>query len=86
VNLEDHLHCNGTRIIKFFLHLSRRNNASASLNASTIPRRIEIQHGDVEERKYWKQYMELMRLVSVPRALAPRPGAWCLPMTRETPS
>src|SRR5207302_8120694 len=37
VNLESHLHYNGTRIVKFFLHVSKENSASVFLAESTIP-------------------------------------------------
>ena len=40
VNLESHLHYNGTRIVKFFLHVSKENSASVFLAESTIPIRI----------------------------------------------
>ena len=38
-NLERHLHENGTRIVKFFLHLSRKNSESVSWRASTNRKR-----------------------------------------------
>jgi PPK2 family polyphosphate:nucleotide phosphotransferase len=58
VNMEDHLHRNGTRIVKFFLHVSKDEQRKRFL------KRIEEQDknwkfsaADVEERKRWKDYM-----------------------------
>jgi polyphosphate kinase 2 (PPK2 family) len=42
VDLERHLHSNGTRVVEFFLHLSK-DEQLASSNASTIPRKLEVQ-------------------------------------------
>ncbi|HLN49221.1 MAG TPA: ADP-polyphosphate phosphotransferase, partial [Steroidobacteraceae bacterium] len=58
VGLERHLHRNGTRIIKFFLHLSMEEQRQRFLARIDAPEKNwKFSTADVEERKYWKQYM-----------------------------
>jgi PPK2 family polyphosphate:nucleotide phosphotransferase len=54
-NLEEHLHLNGTRIVKFFLHLSKSEQRQRLLDRID-EKAWKIQPSDLEERKYWKQY------------------------------
>ena len=59
VDLENHLHRNGTRIIKFFLHLSeeeQRNRFIARIDKPEKNWKFSI--ADIEERGFWKQYMQ----------------------------
>ncbi len=59
VNLEEHLHCNGTRIVKFFLHLSKEEQRKRFLKRIDTPEKNwKFSMADVEERKYWKHYMK----------------------------
>ena len=59
VNLEKHLHTNGTRIIKFFLHLSKDEQRKRFLERIDAPEKNwKFSQADVEERKFWKQYMK----------------------------
>jgi PPK2 family polyphosphate:nucleotide phosphotransferase len=59
VNLERHLHFNGTRIIKFFLHLSKEEQRKRFLARIDEPKKNwKMSLGDIEERKYWKHYMK----------------------------
>jgi len=59
VNLEDHLHRNGTRIIKFFLHLSKEEQRKRFLKRIDTPEKNwKFSLADVEERKSWKHYMK----------------------------
>jgi len=59
VNLENHLHRNGTRIIKFFLHLSKEEQRKRFLKRIDEPEKNwKFSAADIEERKYWKQYMK----------------------------
>ncbi len=59
VNLEDHLHRNGTRVIKFFLHLSKDEQRKRFLKRIDDPQKNwKFSAGDIKERKYWKQYMQ----------------------------
>jgi len=47
MDLEKHLHDNGTSIIRFFLHLSK----------DEPEKNWKISLADIEERKFWKRYM-----------------------------
>jgi PPK2 family polyphosphate:nucleotide phosphotransferase len=59
LDLESHLHRNGTRIIKFFLHLSKEEQRKRFLDRIDDPeKRWKLTQADVEERKYWKAYMK----------------------------
>jgi PPK2 family polyphosphate:nucleotide phosphotransferase len=58
LDLERHLDRNGTRIIKFFLHLSKDEQRKRFLERIDDPdKRWKISEADIEERKYWKEYM-----------------------------
>jgi PPK2 family polyphosphate:nucleotide phosphotransferase len=58
VELEAHLHRNGTRIIKFFLHLSRKEQEKRFLERIDEPdKNWKFSSSDIHERKYWKDYM-----------------------------
>ena len=58
-NLERHLHRNGTRIVKFFLHLSKDEQRKRFLKRIDDPdRRWKFSQADVEERKSWRRYMK----------------------------
>ncbi len=58
VNLEGHLHRNGTRVVKFFLHLSKDEQRKRFLKRIDDPQKNwKFGSADIEERKYWKQYM-----------------------------
>ena len=59
VDLEHHLHRNGTRIIKFFLHLSKeeqRKRFLARLDEEKKTWKFDL--SDMAERSFWKQYMK----------------------------
>ena len=59
VDLEEHLHRNGTRIIKFFLHLSKGEQRKRFLARIDEPdKNWKFSLADIHERKYWKQYMQ----------------------------
>jgi len=58
VDLENHLYRNGTRIIKFFLHLSEEEQRKRFLDRIDAPEKNwKFSLADIEERKFWKQYM-----------------------------
>lgn len=58
-NLERHLHANGTRIIKFFLHLSPEEQRRRFLARIDDPEKNwKFSSADIEERKFWPQYMQ----------------------------
>ncbi len=59
VDMENHLHRNGTRIIKFFLHLSEEEQRKRFLDRIDEPgKNWKFSLTDIEERKFWKQYMQ----------------------------
>ena len=58
VDLERHLHANGTRIVKFYLHLSKDEQRKRFLARIDEPEKNwKFSLADVEERKFWKRYM-----------------------------
>ncbi len=57
--MENHLHRNGTRIIKFFLHLSQEEQRKRFLERIEKPEKNwKFSQADMAERKFWKQYMQ----------------------------
>jgi len=55
--LEQHLHANGTRIVKIFLHLSEEEQRKRFLSRIDEPdKNWKISTADIEERRFWKQY------------------------------
>lgn len=57
VDLENHLHRNGTRIIKFFLHLSEEEQRKRFIARIDAPEKNwKFSTADLQERQYWKQY------------------------------
>lgn len=59
VDLEDHLYRNGTRVIKFFLHLSEQEQRRRFLARIDNPEKNwKFSSADIKERKFWSQYMQ----------------------------
>lgn len=59
VDLERHLTSNGTRIVKFFLHLSKEEQRRRFLSRIDEPEKNwKFSQADIEERGFWKQYMK----------------------------
>jgi len=57
-DLERHLYRNGTRILKFFLHLSKEEQRRRFLERIDKPEKNwKFSKADIEERKYWDDYM-----------------------------
>jgi len=58
VDLENHLYRNGTRILKFFLHLSKDEQRKRFLERIDEPdKNWKFSLADIHERKYWKDYV-----------------------------
>jgi PPK2 family polyphosphate:nucleotide phosphotransferase len=56
---EKHLHRNGTRIVKFFLHLSKDEQRRRFLERIDDPdKNWKFSQADLAERKFWKDYMK----------------------------
>ena len=59
VDLEEHLHRNGTRIVKVFLHLSKGEQRRRFLERIDEPdKNWKFSLADIRERKYWPRYMK----------------------------
>jgi PPK2 family polyphosphate:nucleotide phosphotransferase len=59
LDLERHLVRNGTRIIKFFLHLSKEEQRKRFIERIDRPEKNwKFSLADIEERKFWKDYMQ----------------------------
>ncbi|HSC42560.1 MAG TPA: ADP-polyphosphate phosphotransferase [Candidatus Binatia bacterium] len=57
-DLEAHLYRNGTRIVKFFLHISQEEQRKRFLARIDEPEKNwKFNRGDIEERAYWNDYM-----------------------------
>lgn len=58
VSSEQHLHRNGTRIIKFFLHLSREEQRQRFIaRIDDSDKNWKFAEADIEQRKAWNRYM-----------------------------
>src|ERR1044071_7189047 len=58
-HFEAHLSRNGTRIVKFFLHLSKSEQRKRFLSRLEEPdKNWKFSRSDVEERKYWGAYRD----------------------------
>ena len=59
VDLERHLHRNGTLVIKFFLHLSKKEQRKRFLKRIEQPEKNwKFSLDDMAERRFWKHYMK----------------------------
>ncbi len=59
VDFEAHLHRNGTRIIKFFLHQSKEEQRKRFLKRIDDPQKNwKLSIADIKERGYWDDYMK----------------------------
>jgi PPK2 family polyphosphate:nucleotide phosphotransferase len=58
VGLEKHLHRNGTRIVKFYLHISKDEQRKRFLQRiDEANKNWKFSLADVEERKFWRRYI-----------------------------
>ena len=58
-NFETHLHVNGTRVVKIFLHLSQEEQRKRFLERiDESDKNWKFSLADIHERKYWKPYAE----------------------------
>ena len=59
VDMEHHLHHNGTRTIKFFLHISKEEQRKRFLaRIYDTAKNWKFSVSDMHERKFWDQYVE----------------------------
>ncbi|MGZ5787428.1 MAG: polyphosphate kinase 2 family protein, partial [Ramlibacter sp.] len=58
IDLERHLHRSGTRVVKFFLHVSREEQRKRFLERIDDPaKNWKFGSDDMRERGFWKDYM-----------------------------
>ncbi|GJL56937.1 MAG: hypothetical protein NPIRA02_40690 [Nitrospirales bacterium] len=58
-NLEQHLARNGTVIVKFWLHVSKKEQKRRFLSRIEVPEKNwKFSSGDIKERGYWNDYMQ----------------------------
>jgi PPK2 family polyphosphate:nucleotide phosphotransferase len=58
-NMERHLHANGTRIVKIFLHLSKDEQCKRFLDRIDDPdKNWKLDPADIKERGFWTDYMK----------------------------
>jgi PPK2 family polyphosphate:nucleotide phosphotransferase len=59
IDLEDHLYRNGTRVVKFFLHVSKDEQRARFLARLDDPDKTwKFSAGDLKERGRWDEYMK----------------------------
>ena len=83
-HFEDYLHRNGTRVLKFFLHVSRDEQKRRFLERIDEPaKNWKFEAGDVRERAHWDAYMsayeEAIRATATPQApwyVVPADNKW----------
>ena len=86
VELERHLHLNGTRIVKFYLHLSKEEQRKRFLQRIDELHKIGNSASPMLRRECsGNAICRLLRSASVQQALAKRPGMSFPPTTRRTP-
>ncbi len=57
-DMEQHLAANGTKIVKFYLHLSKDEQKKRFLERLDTPNKHwKLSPSDIEERAFWPQYM-----------------------------
>jgi len=84
VDLEKHLHRNGTQIVKIFsisLATNSRNRFLARIDEPD--KNWKFKHLDIHERKYWKQYMKAYADCFMRQARIMRRGTSYPPTTRR---
>jgi PPK2 family polyphosphate:nucleotide phosphotransferase len=75
VNLEKHLDCNGTRVVKFFLHLSKEEQRKRFIDRIDHPgKNWKFSQADIEERQFWKDYMRAYEKCLA--ATSTKPAPW----------
>lgn len=58
-NSENYLHHNGIRVVKFFLHVSKKEQAERLIERIDDPaKNWKFEEGDVKERNYWDDYQQ----------------------------
>ena len=75
VESEEHLHRNGTRIVKFFLHISKEEQRKRFIERIDQPEKNwKFSEVDMKERELWKDYMQAYE--DCLRATSTRTSPW----------
>ena len=75
VDMEEHLHRNGTRIVKFFLHISKDEQRKRFLERINQPEKNwKFSEADMKERELWDDYMQAYE--DCMRATSSRTSPW----------
>jgi PPK2 family polyphosphate:nucleotide phosphotransferase len=86
VDLEKHLHRNGTKIVKIFLHLSQEEQRKRFLARIDDPdKNWKLSLADIRERKYWKDYVKAYEACLEATSTHHAPGTWFPPTIKRTP-
>jgi polyphosphate kinase 2 (PPK2 family) len=84
VDLEKHLHRNGTQIIKILLHISYDEQLKRFLERIEEPdKNWKFSTSDIHERKYWKRYMKAYEVCFHATSTHHAPWYWSPPMIRR---
>ena len=85
-NLERHLHRNGTRIIKFFLHISKEEQRQRLLERFENPaKRWKLRRADLTERNFWCSYLKAYEACISATSSETAPWYVCLLFTSPIP-
>ena len=82
---ERHLHRNGTRVLKFFLHISKEEQRKRLLARIDDPEKNwKFSRSDIEERRRWKDYMKAYQACL--RATSKRYAPWYVVPADDKPN
>ena len=63
-DFESYLYSTGTRVVKIFLNVSKDEQARRFLSRIDTPKKNwKVSSGDIEERKYWDDYMDAFEIM-----------------------
>ena len=83
--MEQHLHHNGTKTLKFFLNVSKKEQARRFLRRIDKPEKNwKFSAGDLEERGYWDDYQEAYEACI--NATATPDAPWCIIPADDKPN
>ena len=84
-DFERHLHRNGTRVLKFFLHVSKEEQRKRLLARIDDPQKNwKFSAADIEERRHWEDYMKAYQ--GCLRATSKRYAPWFVVPADDKPN
>ena len=84
-DFERHLHRNGTRVLKFFLHISKEEQRKRLLaRIDDAEKNWKFSMADIEERRHWKDYMQAYQACL--RATSKRHAPWYVVPADDKPN